>query len=107
MMLTNFYLYLRHGFGLSKSFRFAFGVTLRDALRELSFWVFIVAVLAFTGGYALNELVDESSASVVEQNHYIKSLETILDKCLRPGDNALVVGGELAYCGLAMTGIKV
>lgn len=45
-------------------------------------------------------------AKVSQQAGEIEELRRILAKCLTKGDNALVIGGELAYCGLAMTGIR-
>ena len=46
------------------------------------------------------------AAKVTAQASEIDELRRILAKCLSKGDNALIIGGELAYCGLAMTGIK-
>ena len=45
-------------------------------------------------------------ARLTAQASEIDELRRILAKCLTKGDNALVIGGELAYCGLAMTGIR-
>jgi hypothetical protein len=45
-------------------------------------------------------------AKLSQQAGEIEELRRILAKCLTKGDNALVIGGELAYCGLAMTGIR-
>lgn len=49
---------------------------------------------------------NRTAAKLHEQATYIKALETILSKCLSPGDNAITIGGEVAFCGLAMTGIR-
>jgi len=46
------------------------------------------------------------AAKLTSQAAYIKALESIVTKCTSPGENALIVDGEVGFCGLTMTGIR-
>lgn len=46
------------------------------------------------------------AAKLASQAAHIKALESIVTKCTSPGDNAVIVDGEVGFCGLTMTGIR-
>lgn len=106
MSTTNFYLYMKHGFGLKKAFRFAYGITLRDALLNLVFYSTILALLVALVYFVSNNYVEAQENSAQHRAAYVNNLEKTLAKCLTPGDNALWIGDELVFCGLAYTGIR-
>lgn len=105
MSTTNFYLYMKHGFGLRKSFRFAYGITLRDALLNLAFYAAVMALMAALVYFTTNQYAEAQEATVQHKARYVDNLEKTLAKCLTPGDNALWIGDELAFCGVAYTGV--
>ena len=45
--------------------------------------------------------------NMYRQAAYIKSLESIVDKCTSPGENVITIDGVYHMCGAANTGIKV
>ena len=47
------------------------------------------------------------AARLAAQATHIKALEAIVTKCTAPGDNTLIVDGEVWFCGATNTGIKV
>lgn len=42
-----------------------------------------------------------------KQAAYIKSLESVVDRCTAPGENVITIDGVYHLCGAANTGIKV
>lgn len=65
-----------------------------------------VAATLFLMSDVANSASDHKATKISEQSAEINQLRTILAKCLSPGDNAIWIGEELAYCGLAMTGVR-
>lgn len=106
MSTTNFYLYMKHGFGLRKAFRFAYGITLRDAVLNLMFYGAILALLATLVYFTTNQYAEAQEATARHRTAYVTNLEQTLVKCLTPGDNALWIGDELAFCGTTYSGVK-
>lgn len=108
MSLSNFYVYHRHGFGLRKSFRFAFGITLRDFMLDLVFYVAIMGVLCALVNVALNAIVESQAIETRRQVAYTKSLEQVVANCLSDSTGKPVqVGDEIYLCGIVGTGSKL
>lgn len=53
-----------------------------------------------------NESTRRVDAATTSQAAYIKSLETLLAKCLSGGDHPITVGDEIWFCGATSIGIK-
>ena len=49
---------------------------------------------------------NKAATALAKQAAYIKALETTLSKCLSRGDNAVVIGDEVWFCGATNSGIK-
>ncbi|OHD24958.1 MAG: hypothetical protein A2Y38_20230 [Spirochaetes bacterium GWB1_59_5] len=108
MSLSNFYVYHRHGFGLRKAFRFAFGITLRDFMLDLAFYVAIMALLFGLVHVALNAIVEAQAIETRRHAAYTKSLEQVVANCLSDSTGKPVqVGDEMFLCGIVSTGAKL
>ena len=68
--------------------------------------VFIAAGWVANAGADIPVRAAEDVEKIKQQSAYINELEKVLAKCLTRGENALVIGDEIGFCGLVMTGIK-
>lgn len=102
-MLTNFYLNMNAGFGLSRAFELSFGVTLRTFLTNAATYLALLAILT----YALIFAGDMVMAVPERQAAYVRELERVVDKCTSRGENTIVIDGEVWLCGAVPTGAKI
>lgn len=66
----------------------------------------VIAALVLGAYTALSRKADAAPSTKNDrQEAYTKQLESLLAKCLSPGDNAISIGGELFFCGAAATGV--
>lgn len=108
-VLINYRRYRATGFGVRKAWELA-GVqhVVLPFIRGVAIAAIALATLAVIGrGVEANQMTADNrvAAKVAQQATYIKDLETLLAKCLSPGDNAVSIGGELFFCGAAATGV--
>lgn len=70
--------------------------------------VLILAYGVLTHTVEANQTASDNrtAAKLSGQAAYIKSLETILAKCLSGGDHPITVGDEIWFCGATSIGIK-
>ena len=67
-----------------------------------------VTYLVISQADALDEAAEKRHTGIFKQQEdEIKELKKILTICLSPGDNKIIVGNELGFCGLTLTGIKL
>lgn len=107
-MLANFAIYIKHGFGFRKAFRYAFGITVRDFIINA---VLLGLILALLTGLCIKalELIDAGQQQQsAEQAAYKKTVESILDACLSDATGRpITIDGEVYLCGIVPTGVKI
>lgn len=107
-MLTNFAIYLRHGFGFTKAVRFAFGITVRDFLINLGLLVLIIGLLTALCINAMEILANVQEQQASEQAAQVKVMESILTQCLSDSTGRpVVIDGEIYLCGIVKTGVTL
>lgn len=107
-MLTNFAVYIKHGFGFTKAFRFAFGITVRDFLINAGLILVIVGLLTTLAIGVMDMLADTQAQHTTEQAAYKKTVETILTACLSDATGRpVVIDGEIYLCGIVPTGARL
>lgn len=107
-MLGDFAIYLRHGFGFTKSFRFAFGITVRDFLINLVLLVLIVGLLTGLCINAMEILANVQEQQASEQAAQVKVMESILTQCLSDATGRpVVIDNEIYLCGIVKTGVTL
>jgi hypothetical protein len=75
------------------------------AMAFLTCCVGVLYLLSAEANSSQSAADNRVQAKLSQQAGEIEELRRILAKCLTKGDNAIWIGNELAYCGLAMTGI--
>ena len=107
-MLGNFAVYLRHGFGFTKAFRFAFGITVRDFLLNLGLIVLIVGLLTVLCINAMDMLANAQEQHAADKATQVKVMESILTQCLSDATGRpVVIDNEVYLCGIVPTGVKL
>lgn len=104
-MLSNFAIYLRHGFGFTKAFRFAFGITVRDFLLNLGLIVLLIGLLTALCINAMDMLANAQEQQASERAAQVKVMESILTQCLSDATGRpVVIDNEVYLCGIVKTG---
>ena len=102
--MTNFYLYLRNGYGFAKSFYWAFDCTPRDFFLNAVLCLILVCLLVAAAIVGFGSVAE---AKETQQRAFVQELENIVTKCTNRGDNTIVIDGEIWLCGAAPTGVKI
>jgi len=105
MGIRDYVRYRRMRFGVGRSFEFAFGRILSDVLLDILWYVTAVVVLTWLFTASANALVAEYDARHADQKTYTANLERTLATCLSRGDNAVMIGNELWFCGATPAGV--
>jgi adenosyl cobinamide kinase/adenosyl cobinamide phosphate guanylyltransferase len=107
-VLTNFAIYLRHGFGFTKAFRFAFGITVRDFLLNAGLLLVILAMLTTLIMMTMDMFVTAQTQHAAEETARVKVMEGILNQCLSDATGRpVVIDNEVYLCGIVPTGVKL
>lgn len=106
-MLTNFYLNMNAGFGLSRAFELSFGVTLRTFLINAATYLVLLVILTYALIFAGDMVMAAKATSHEHQAAYVRELERVVDKCTSRGENSIVIDGEVWLCGAVPTGAKI
>ena len=69
-------------------------------------YLFVLGVLAYILMAQEAAATQRKVVALSEQATYVSALETTLAKCLTAGDNPLMIGDELVFCGMARTGVR-
>ena len=104
MSVRNYIAYRRHGFGLRRSFEFAFGKALDSLLLTAVFYAIAMGVFTWLITAAANALMVEYDARQAQGKQYTANLERTLATCLSRGDNPIMIGDELWMCGATPAG---
>jgi hypothetical protein len=105
MGIRDYVRYRRMRFGVGRSFEFAFGRRLGDALLDVLWYTITVSILVWLLTESANALVAEYDARQADQKTYTANLERTLATCLSRGDNAVMIGDELWFCGATPAGV--
>ena len=99
--MINFYLYLKNGFGFTRSFEMAFEVHPLEVL----FNIVLVIVGAIMVCWSLNGILEGLEYEAKQKAAYTRNLEKTLAKCMTPGDHPITLeDGTLILCGAAHAG---
>ena len=99
--MIDFFMYMKSGFGLSRSFELAFDTTILDVLFNLLLIAVATAMLIYVGNAIIEGLEYEHN----KRAQYTRNLEKTLAKCMSPGDNVIhLEDGSLLLCGATNAG---
>lgn len=99
--MINFYLYLKNGFGFTRSFEMAFDVHPLEVL----FNIVLLIVGAIMVCWSLNGILEGLDYEAKQKAAYTRNLEKTLAKCMSPGDHPITLeDGTLILCGAANAG---
>lgn len=105
-MIGNFYVYMRHGFGLSKAWRFAFGRTLKDTLLYTIYWMLIWVLLGAILGLLIGKINEREQRAANSHKAYVQSMEQILAQCLSDSTGKpITIEGKTYLCGIYSVGL--
>lgn len=100
-MITSFYLYLKNGFGFTRSFELAFDVHPLEVLFNCLLIVAATALLIYT----LDGVMEGLEYEARQKAAYTRNLEKTLAKCMTPGDHPITLeDGQVIFCGAANAG---
>ena len=107
-MVGNFAIYIKHGFGFRKAFRFAFGITVRDFLLNVGLLLVILAMLTTLIMMTMDMFVTVQTQHAAEETARVKVMEGILNQCLSDATGRpVVIDNELYLCGVVPLGVKI
>lgn len=99
--MINFYLYLKNGFGFTRSFEMAFEVHPLEVL----FNIVLLIVGAIMVCWSLNGIFEGLDYEAKQKAAYTRNLEKTLAKCMTPGDHPITLeDGTVFLCGAAYAG---
>lgn len=99
--MINFYLYLKNGFGFTRSFEMAFEVHPLEVL----FNIVLLIVGAIMVCWSLNGILEGLDYEAKQKAAYTRNLEKTLAKCMTPGDHPITLeDGTVLICGSAYAG---
>ena len=100
--VSNFVRYYRNRFGLHRSFIYAFGVSIKDALLGTLLVLLCGAALYGVAYAVIHYGIKDAEAKVEKQQSYVRTLETWLANCMSPYYEFTVGDDEKWICGAVM-----
>ncbi len=104
-MLRNFFVYYKNGFGFTKSYRYAFGVTVKDTVLYYGYWALVLTMIGFVLGLGIQKLEAKEQIALARQAAYTKALEGVVGNCV--SDNTgkpIQIGDDWYLCGITHIG---
>ena len=104
-MLRNFLVYRKNGFGFRKSYRLAFGVTIKDTVLYYGYWLLVLLMIGFAIGVMIEKMEAKEKIALARQAAYTKALEGVVSNCLSDNTGKPVqVGDDWYLCGITHIG---